>query len=177
MVVRYFFVNDPATTEIYTLSLHDALPIFRWLRELLDILDHAAGPEEFLEHTRLEMYQDQVFCFTPKGDLIALPHGATSVDFAYAVHSDVGDSCVGAKINGRVAPLRTSLRNGDQVEILRSSAQTPDPNWEKFVVTGKARTRVRRFIRQQESTEYASLGKAIPVRKVGRAHVRTSVSS
>ena len=134
---------------------------FRWLRELLDILDHAAGPEEFLEHTRLEMYQDQVFCFTPKGDLIALPHGATSVDFAYAVHSDVGDSCVGAKINGRVAPLRTSLRNGDQVEILRSSAQTPDPNWEKFVVTGKARTRVRRFIRQQESTEYASLGKAI----------------
>ena len=134
---------------------------FRWLRELLEILEHAAGPEEFLEHTKLEMYRDQVFCFTPKGDLIALPHQATPVDFAYSVHSEVGDHCVGAKINGRLAPLRTVLRNGDQVDILRSSGQTPDPNWEHFVVTGKARTRVRRFIRQQEVSEYASLGEAI----------------
>ena len=134
---------------------------FRWLRELLEILEHAGGPEEFLEHTKLEMYRDQVFCFTPKGDLIALPHQATPVDFAYSVHSEVGDHCVGAKINGRLAPLRTTLRNGDQVDILRSSGQTPDPNWEHFVVTGKARTRVRRFIRQQEVNEYASLGEAI----------------
>ena len=134
---------------------------FRWLRGLLEILEHAAGPEEFLEQTKLEMYRDQVFCFTPKGDLIALPHRATPVDFAYSVHSEVGDHCVGAKINGRLAPLRTALRNGDQVEILRSSGQTPDPNWEHFVVTGKARTRVRRFIRQQEVSEYASLGEAI----------------
>ena len=74
---------------------------YRWLRELLDILEHASGPEEFLEHTKLEMFQDQVFCFTPKGDLIALPRGATPVDFAYAVHSEVGNTCVGAKINGR----------------------------------------------------------------------------
>ena len=91
---------------------------YRWLRELLDILEHAAGPEEFLEHTKLEMFQDQVFCFTPKGDLIALPRGATPVDFAYAVHSQVGDTCVGAKINGRLMPLRTELHNGDQVEIV-----------------------------------------------------------
>ena len=134
---------------------------FRWLRELLEILEHADGPEEFLEHTKLEMYQDQVFCFTPKGDLVALPHQATPVDFAYSVHSEIGDHCVGAKINGRLAPLRTSLRNGDQVEILRSVGQTPDPNWQHFVVTGKARTRIRQFIRQQESSEYLNLGEAI----------------
>ena len=87
---------------------------YRWLRELLDILDHASNPEEFLEHTKLEMFQDQVFCFTPKGVLIALPSGATPVDFAYAVHSEVGDTCVGAKVNGRILPLRSKLQNGDQ---------------------------------------------------------------
>jgi (p)ppGpp synthase/HD superfamily hydrolase len=85
------------------------------------------------------MFQDQVFCFTPKGELIALPRGATPVDFAYAVHSEVGDTCVGAKINGRIMPLRTELQNGDQVDIINSKAQTPSPTWERFVVTGKAR--------------------------------------
>src|SRR5437588_696504 len=123
---------------------------YRWLRELLDILDHASGPEEFLEHTKLEMFQDQVFAFTPKGDLIALPRGATPVDFAYAVHSEIGDTCVGAKINGRLLPLRTRLQNGDQVDIVTSNAQTPSPTWERFVVTGKARARIRRVIRTQQ---------------------------
>src|SRR5579885_3033165 len=134
---------------------------YRWLRELLDILEHAAGPEEFLEHTKLEMFQDQVFCFTPKGDLFALPRGATPVDFAYAVHSEIGDTTVGAKINGRLAPLRTPLQNGDQVEIVTSKAQTPSPTWERFVVTGKARARIRRFIRTQQRQQYLDLGKAI----------------
>ena len=134
---------------------------YRWLRELLDILEQAAGPEEFLEHTKLEMFQDQVFCFTPKGDLINLPHGATSVDFAYAVHSEVGDGCVGAKINGRIMPLRTQLNNGDQVEIITSKAQTPSPTWERFVVTGKARARIRRFVRAKEREQYLELGHAI----------------
>jgi len=136
-------------------------PQYRWLRELLDILEHAAGPEEFLEHTKLEMFKDQVFCFTPRGDLINLPRGATPVDFAYAVHSEVGDSCVGAKINGRMMPLRSDLRNGDQVEIITSKAQTPSPIWENFAVTGKARSRVRRFVRLQERDEYTKLGRAI----------------
>jgi len=136
-------------------------PQYRWLRELLDILEHASGPEEFLEHTRLEMFQDQVFCFTPKGDLFALPRGATPVDFAYAVHSEIGDTCVGAKINGRLVPLRTPLQNGDQVEIVTSKAQTPSPTWERFVVTGKARARIRRFIRTQQRQQYLDLGKAI----------------
>ena len=136
-------------------------PQYRWLRELLDILDHASGPEEFLEHTKLEMFQDQVFAFTPKGDLIALPRGATAVDFAYAVHSEIGDTCVGAKINSRLVPLRTQLQNGDQVEIVTSRAQTPSPTWERFVVTGKARARIRRFVRTQQRTQYLDLGRAI----------------
>jgi len=136
-------------------------PQYRWLRELLDIIEHAAGPEEFLEHTKLEMFKDQVFCFTPRGDLINLPWGATPVDFAYAVHSEVGDHCVGAKINGRMMPLRSELRNGDQIEIVTSKAQTPSPTWEQFVVTGKARARVRRFIRLQQRDEYVKLGRAM----------------
>ena len=134
---------------------------YRWLRELLDILEHAQKPEEFLEHTKLELFQDQVFCFTPKGDLIALPRGATPVDFAYAVHSEVGDHCVGAKINGRMLPLRTQLQNGDQVDIITSKAQTPVPGWERFVVTGKARARIRKFLRTQQRTQYMELGRAI----------------
>ncbi|HYG91434.1 MAG TPA: bifunctional (p)ppGpp synthetase/guanosine-3',5'-bis(diphosphate) 3'-pyrophosphohydrolase [Azospirillum sp.] len=134
---------------------------YRWLRELLDILEHATKPEEFLEHTKLELFQDQVFCFTPKGDLIALPRGATPVDFAYAVHSEVGDHCVGAKINGRMLPLRTQLQNGDQVDIITSKAQTPVPGWERFVVTGKARARIRKFLRTQQRAQYIELGRAI----------------
>ena len=134
---------------------------YRWLRELLEILEQASNPEEFLEHTKLEMFQDQVFAFTPKGDLIALPRGATPVDFAYAVHSQIGDTCVGAKINGRLLPLRTQLQNGDQVEIVTSKAQTPSPTWERFVVTGKARARIRRFIRTQQRAQYLDLGRAI----------------
>src|SRR5688572_20601818 len=134
---------------------------YRWLRELLDILEHAAGPEEFLENTKLEMFQDQVFCFTPKGDLIALPRGATPVDFAYAVHTEVGNTCVGAKINGRIVPLRSELHNGDQVEVVTSRAQTPSPTWERFVVTGKARACIRRFIRTQQRAQYIELGRAM----------------
>jgi guanosine-3',5'-bis(diphosphate) 3'-pyrophosphohydrolase len=134
---------------------------YRWLRQLLNILEQAEQPEEFLEHTKLELFQDQVFCFSPKGELIALPRGATPVDFAYAVHSNVGDSCVGAKVNGRMTPLNHILRNGDQVEIVRSKKQTPSPTWERFVVTGKARAHIRKFLRLQQRDEYAALGKAM----------------
>jgi GTP pyrophosphokinase len=134
---------------------------YRWLRELLEILEHASEPEEFLEHTRLDMFQDEVFCFSPKGDLINLPAGATPVDFAYAVHSAIGDRCVGAKINGRLMPLRTQLQNGDQVEIITSKAQTPSPTWERFVVSGKAKARIRRFIRSKEREQYLKLGRSM----------------
>ncbi|MFC1672839.1 RelA/SpoT family protein [Pseudomonadota bacterium] len=134
---------------------------YRWLRELLEILENAAEPEEFLEHTKLEMFQDQVFCFTPKGDLINLPQDATPVDFAYAVHTEVGDRCVGAKINGRMMPLRTRLKNGDQVDIVTSKSHTPSPTWENFVVTGKARAHIRRYIRHKERDQYVELGQAM----------------
>ncbi len=132
---------------------------YRWIRELLDILEHAAGPEEFLENTKLEMFQDQVFCFTPKGDLIALPRGATPVDFAYAVHSQVGDRCVGAKIDGRMVQLRAQLQNGDQVEIITSKSGTPSPEWERLVVTGKARARIRRHLRLRQRDEHVAGGR------------------
>ncbi|MDB5488686.1 MAG: Guanosine polyphosphate pyrophosphohydrolase/synthetase, partial [Reyranella sp.] len=136
-------------------------PQYAWLRSLMDILDKAPNAEEFLEHTKLEMFQDQVFCFTPKGKLIALPRGATPIDFAYAVHSQIGDTCVGAKINGRMLPLRTQLANGDQVDIVTSKAQTPSPTWERFVVTGKAKAAIRRFIRTRQREQYIQLGKSL----------------
>ncbi len=136
-------------------------PQYRWLRELLDILEHAQKPEEFLEHTKMELFQDQVFCFTPKGMLIALPQGATPVDFAYAVHSEIGDTCVGSKVNGRLVTLRQHLQNGDQVEIVTSKTSTPSPEWERFVVTGKAKARIRRFVRLQQRSQYVELGRAM----------------
>jgi guanosine-3',5'-bis(diphosphate) 3'-pyrophosphohydrolase len=134
---------------------------YRWIRELLDILENTSSPQEFLENTKLEMYYDQVFCFTPKGDLIALPRGATPVDFAFAVHSNVGLTCIGARVNGRIVPLKSKLDNGDQVEILRSKTPMPSPSWEKFVVTGKARAEIRKFIRSKQVEEYYNLGKVM----------------
>ena len=141
---------------------------YRWLQELLDILEDAAGPEDFLAHTRLEMFSDQVFCFSPKGDVFALPRGSTPIDFAYAVHTEVGDHCVGAKINGRNMPLRTQLQNGDQVEILSSVNQSPSPNWEHLVATGRARARIRRVLRQQRHLQYVELGRGILEKAFGR---------
>lgn len=134
---------------------------YHWLRSLLEILENASNPEEFLEHTKLEMFQDQVFCFTPAGDLIPLPRGATPIDFAYAIHSEVGNHCVAAKINGRMVPLRTILHNGDQIEILTSKTQIPSPTWERFVVTGKARANIRRFIRSEQRSQFIDLGRSI----------------
>nr|WP_246587024.1 bifunctional (p)ppGpp synthetase/guanosine-3',5'-bis(diphosphate) 3'-pyrophosphohydrolase [Stakelama flava] len=130
----------------------------RWIQDLVEILDNAASPEELLEHTRMAMYQDRIFAFTPAGELIQLPKGATPIDFAYAVHTDLGDQAVGAKINGRVVPLRTAIDNGDQVRILRSKAQQPQPNWLNFAITGKARAAIRRHLRQKERSETVALG-------------------
>jgi len=133
---------------------------FGWVKDLLEILDNSQAADDFLENTKLELYQDQVFCFTPKGQLIQLPRGATSVDFAYAVHSVVGDTCVGAKVNGRLLPLRHELQNGDQVEIMTARGGTPSPAWERFVVTGKARARIRRHIAHQQRQTNLDNGRA-----------------
>lgn len=132
-----------------------------WIRELLSILEQNKDPETFLQNTKLAMYYDQVFCFTPKGQLIALPKGATTVDFAYMVHSDIGNRCVGAKVNGKIVPLKTQLVNGDQVEIITSKHPTVSLSWEKFVVTGKARGEIQKVIQQQLRGQHIKLGKTI----------------
>lgn len=134
---------------------------YPWLTDLIEILEQAQSPEEVLEHTRLAMFQEHLFCFTPKGELFQLPRGATPVDFAYAVHTTLGDTCVGARVNGKVVPLRTRLDNGDQVEILHSAAQTPDPAWDQFVVTAKARAAVRRHQRQRARAAALKTGEAL----------------
>ncbi|MEJ2626759.1 MAG: RelA/SpoT family protein, partial [Pseudolabrys sp.] len=121
---------------------------YAWLRRTIELLAEGSNPEEFLEHTKLELFHDQVFCFTPKGKLIALPRKATAIDFAYAVHTDVGNTAVGSKINGKIAPLMSEIENGDEVEILTSKAQVAPPAaWESIVVTGKARLAIRRATR------------------------------
>ena len=143
---------------------------YRWLQETMELLAHGDSPEEFLEHTRLELFRDQVFCFSPKGKLIALPRGATPIDFAYAVHTRLGDSAVGAKINGRVAPVLSELQNGDEVEILRSADHTPPAAWEAAVATGKARAAIRRATREAVRRQYSGLGRQIVERAFERAN-------
>ena len=146
---------------------------YQWLRRTVEMLAEGDNPEEFLEHTKLELFVDQVFCFTPKGTLIALPRGATTIDFAYAVHTDVGNSAVGAKINGNVAPLMSELHNGDEVEILCAEGQAPPAAWETLVVTGKARAAIRRATRAAVRKQYSGLGRKIVERafeRIGKAY-------
>jgi len=138
-----------------------------WLRRLVDTLlegnnpDERSNPEEFLEHTKLELFHDQVFCFTPKGRIIALPRDATPIDFAYAVHTDVGNHAVGAIINGRQMPIDTKLRNGDEVQILTSAKHTPPAAWEGIASTGRARAAIRRAARDATRRQYAELGRRL----------------
>ena len=135
---------------------------YAWLRRTIELLAEGSNPEEFLEHTKLELFHDQVFCFTPMGKLIALPRNATPIDFAYAVHTDIGNHAVGCKVNGTICPLISALRNGDEVEILTSRAQiAPPAAWESVVVTGKARAAIRRATRVAVRAQYAELGRRI----------------
>jgi len=131
------------------------------LRPFVEILEHGGDPEEFLEHAKLEMFADQVFAFTPRGKLINLPIGAMPLDFAYAIHTDLGDKAVGARINGRERPMDTRLRNGDMVEILTAETPAPFPGWEQLIVTGRARSAIRRLVRVSQKEEFVNLGKAV----------------
>ena len=143
---------------------------YAWLRRTIELLAEGSNPEEFLEHTKLELFHDQVFAFTPKGKLIALPRKATPIDFAYAVHTDVGNHTVGCKINGKVSPLVSELNNGDEVEIITAKAQTAPPSaWESIVLTGKARLAIRRATRVAVRAQYAALGRRIVERLCQRA--------
>jgi GTP pyrophosphokinase len=132
-----------------------------WLRDLIEIVDASHDAEELLEHTRMAIYQDRIFAFTPKGALFQLPKGSTPVDFAYAIHSDLGSMAVGAKINGRHMPLRTQLNNGDVVEIIKGRDTSPQLSWLGFVVTGKARAAIRRAVRAKEREEIAAIGEKL----------------
>jgi GTP pyrophosphokinase len=129
-----------------------------WLRDLIEIVDASHDAEELLEHTRMAIYQDRIFAFTPKGALFQLPKGATAVDFAFAVHTNLGMQTAGVKINGRHMPLRTPLNNGDVVEIIKNPHAAPQLSWLAFVVTGKARAAIRRAVRMKERDEVAAIG-------------------
>ncbi len=139
------------------------------LRKTIEQLAEGSNPEEFMEHTKLELFFDQVFCFTPKGRIIALPSGATPIDFAYAVHTDIGNSCIGCKLNGKIMPVITELQNGDEVDIIRSKQQTPPAAWEHVVATGKARSSIRRATRQAVRKQYSTLGARILERAFEKA--------
>jgi len=148
---------------------------YAWLRRTIELLAEGSNPEEFLEHTKLELFHDQVFAFTPKGKLIALPRGATPIDFAYAVHTDVGNMAIGAKINGKIGPLSSPLQNGDEIQILTSKAQTAPPAaWESIVVTGKARDAIRRATRDAVRHQYSGLGRRMVERLCERAKIEYS---
>ena len=146
---------------------HDA-PDYNWVKDLISLVELDTAATDFVEHTKMEMYADQVFCFTPRGDLIALPRGATAVDFAYAVHSKLGDICTGVIINQKPRQLATQLENGDQVEIITDGEAKPKPEWESFVKTGRAKSAIKRFIRQSKFIEFSRVGRALLDREFRR---------
>src|SRR5256885_4954093 len=133
----------------------------RWLQSLLEIQSQSGDPQEFLEHVKVDLFPDEVYVFTPKGKILSLPRGATAVDFAYAVHTDIGNRCVAAKINGELVALRTELRNGDRVEIITASHAKPNPGWLQYVRTAKARSNIRHFLKTMQYEESAGLGERL----------------
>lgn len=135
--------------------------IFTWLRELVENIQGSRNPGEVLDNLKRELFSEEVFVFTPKGDLVVLPAGATPIDFAYHIHTEVGNHCVGAKVNGRIVPLNYRLRSGDQVEIITSPTKKPNPDWLKFVVTSKAKTRIKHYLRQIERERLIAEGRRI----------------
>jgi len=134
---------------------------FQWLRQLVDWQKEVSDPRQFLSSLKVDLYPDEVYTFTPKGKVFAFPRGATPVDFAYRVHTDIGHRCVGAKVNGKLVPLRTTLGSGDIVEILTSANQTPSRDWLSFVATSRARHKIRHFIHTQEKLQAVELGRRL----------------
>ena len=136
----------------------------KWFQDVLDIIKSADDPKELIEYSRMNMYTDNVFCFTPKGEVISLPKGATALDFAYAVHTNIGNNTIGSKINGKLAPLDNSIKNGDQIEIIRSNGKHPQKSWLNFCKTGKAKSQIKRFLRDYQEVEFEKLGKEILIK-------------
>src|SRR5437588_9719888 len=142
-----------------------------WFRQLLELQQDAHTPEEFLEFLKIDLYQDEIFVFTPKGDVKRLPRGATAIDFAFAVHTEVGFRCHGAKVNGRIAPLHRALKNGDTVTIITGPQARPSRDWLNHVRTARARHKIRQWIKQEEAATSVSLGKEILARELRRRHL------
>ena len=134
---------------------------FQWMRQLLEVQQEVRDPPEFLQNLKIDLYPEEVYIFTPKGEVRSLPRGATAVDFAYTVHTDVGHQCVGARINGRMVPLRTRLQNGDIVEIVTQSGHKPSRDWLTFVVTSRARSKIRHVLLTEERTRSIELGRRL----------------
>jgi len=141
----------------------------KWVREMIDLGTGEADPLEFMEHVKLELFENEVFVFTPRGDVIRLPGDATALDFAFAVHTDIGLHCQGARVNGRIVPLQTRLRSGDTIEIITSPNKWPSQNWLRLVKTARARTRIRRYLREQESEQSIRLGQELLERELKKA--------
>ncbi len=158
-IAAHALYKEGATVNLH--GLEGESRAFASLRATIEHLTTGGSSEEFLEYTKLELFQDQVFCFTPRGRLIALPRGATPIDFAYALHTDIGDTCVGAKINGAIIPLVTHLQSGDEVEIIRDQNHLPPANWETIAATGKARAAIRRAVRVAAQQRAYALGEHV----------------
>jgi GTP pyrophosphokinase len=141
---------------------------FQWLRQLLELQQEVRDPQEFMQNLRIELYPEDVYIFTPKGEVKSLPRGATPVDFAYFVHTDIGHTCIGARINGRMVPLRTRLSNGDIVEILTQPGHKPSRDWLNFAATSRARNKIKHFIHTEEKTRSIELGRRLFDKEVRR---------
>jgi GTP pyrophosphokinase len=133
----------------------------QWLQELLESLSQSNDSSEFLEHLKVDLFPDEVYVFTPKGKILSLPRGATAVDFAYSVHTDIGNRCIAVKVNHELVPLRTELRNGDRVEVITAAHAHPNPSWLGYVTTSKARSHIRHFLKTMQSGESAQLGERL----------------
>ena len=134
---------------------------YRWLYDLLELMENSASQDDLIENSKIKLFQNNIYVFSPKGDVYELPKNASSVDFAYSIHSEIGDKCVACKINGKLQPLKTTLNNGDQVEIITSSEAKPSPLWERFSVTNKVRSQLRKFMRSKKKDEHIQFGKEI----------------
>jgi GTP pyrophosphokinase len=134
---------------------------FVWLRQLLEFQQEVRDPQEFLQNLKIELYPEEVYIFTPAGEVKALPRDATPIDFAYAIHTDVGHQCVGARVNGKMVPLRTRLRNGDIVQVLTATGHNPSRDWLNFVVTSRARNKIKHYIHAEEKERSLDLGRKV----------------
>ena len=143
----------------------------------LDIMNQSSNQDELIENSKINLFEDSIYVFSPKGDVVELPKNSTSIDFAYSIHSEIGDKCVASKINGNLQPLKSILKNGDQVEILTSNESQPSPLWERFVTTSKVKSQIRRFMRSKKRDEHIVFGKEILINSFKKEDIEFSESA